>query len=190
MDNRPITHVQRWSAASGAAHEPVKILRTAIRAAEGSAGRLESALTAHPEWRDQAQQLITRTLSALSTLHVRNSCLTNRTDSLSLESFADEGGTLYVIGEAIEDPRRDPGALPLLTALAADVVELGRRMAARSSTGRLDPPMSLILHDAAAVAPVPQLPDLLTTRELPVLAVLRSPEQAQDRWPELSRTPS
>ncbi|MEV6109082.1 type VI secretion protein [Streptomyces sp. NPDC051940] len=185
VDNRPMAHIQRWAAAQGAAHEPVKILRTARRAAEGSAGRLESALTAHPTTRDQAQQLVTRALSALSTLHIRNSCIANRTDSLTLESFIDEGGTLYVVGEAIEDPRREPGAMPLLTALAADVVEHGRRMAARSSTGRLDPPLTLVLDDVAAVAPVPQLPQLLTARPLPLLAVVRSPEQAQDRWPEL-----
>ncbi|CAM5227126.1 hypothetical protein SALBM217S_09087 [Streptomyces griseoloalbus] len=36
-------------------------------------------------------------------------------------------------------------------------------MAERSSFGRLDPPFTLILDDVAAVAPLPQLPDLLTT---------------------------
>ncbi|MFM9625718.1 type IV secretory system conjugative DNA transfer family protein, partial [Streptomyces turgidiscabies] len=96
------------------------------------------------------------------------------------ESFADEGGTLYLVGEPIEDPRARPGAMPLLTALAADVVEHGRRMAARSSAGRLDPPMTLVLDDVAAVAPLPQLPELLATgqtRGMPALVLLRSREQ-------------
>ncbi|MFC7221514.1 type VI secretion protein, partial [Streptomyces polyrhachis] len=194
IDNRPMAHVHRWAASAGAAHEPVKILRSSRGAAEGSAGLLESALTAHPEWRDQAQHLLARTLAALSTLHVRNSCIANRTDSLTLESFMNEGGTLYVVGTPVEDPRRAPGTMPLLTALTADVVEHGRRMAARSSTGRLDPPttpplappLTLVLHNVAAVAPLPQLPSLLSTNDLPLLAVMRSPAQAQDRWPELS----
>ena len=60
-------------------------------------------------------------------------------------------------------------------------------MAERSSSGRLDPPMTLVLDDVAAVAPLPQLPELLaagTDRGLPTLALLRSREQARTRWPD------
>jgi len=77
--------------------------------------------------------------------------------------------------------------MPLLTALASSVVERGRRMAERSSSGRLDPPLTLVLDDVAAVAPLPQLPELLTTgtdRGLPTLALLRSREQLRSRWPQ------
>lgn len=74
--------------------------------------------------------------------------------------------------------------MPLLTALASHVVEHGRRMAARSSHGRLDPPLSLVLDDVAAVAPIPQLPELLAEETLPLLALCRSREQARSRWPE------
>lgn len=89
-----------------------------------------------------------------------------------------------MVGEPIEDPRTNPGAMPLLTALTASVVEHGRRMAARSSDGRLDPPVTLVLDDIAAVAPIPQLPQLLADPPLPMLALCRSPEQARARWPE------
>lgn len=92
-----------------------------------------------------------------------------------------------MVGEPIEDPRTHPGAMPLLTALAASVVEHGRRMAARSSDGRLDPPLTLVLDDVAAVAPLPHLPELLATghdQGLPTLALMRSREQARSRWPE------
>jgi hypothetical protein len=61
-------------------------------------------------------------------------------------------------------------------------------MAARSPAGRLDPPLTLVLDDVAALAPLPDLPDLLATGAstgLPALAVLRSPEQARAHW----RTP-
>ena len=51
--------------------------------------------------------------------------------------------------------------MPLLTALASSVVEHGRRMAARSSPGRLDPPITLVLDDVAALAPLPELPALM-----------------------------
>ncbi|MCJ0873597.1 type VI secretion protein [Streptomyces sp. AP-93] len=186
LDNRPFKQLHRWAQGTNA-QEPVRILRThpqAATAAPGAAGELESALTAHPDRREQAQHLTARALTALSSIHIRESCTPNRTDSLALASFVSEGGTLYVVGEPLEDPRAHPGAMPLLTALASSVVEHGRRMAARSSDGRLDPPLTLVFEDVAAVAPVPQLPQLLQDTTLPLLALCRSREQARSRWPE------
>ncbi|WP_238695830.1 TraM recognition domain-containing protein, partial [Streptomyces sp. E2N171] len=43
-----------------------------------------------------------------------------------------------------------------------------------------------VLDDVAAVAPLPQLPELLTAgpeRGMPTVALLRSREQARARWP-------
>ncbi|MGW1019945.1 type VI secretion protein [Streptomyces niveus] len=186
VDARPVKQVHRW-AQGGGAHEAVRILRTHPKAASGLAGLLESALTGHPERREISQQLATRALASLSSVHIREACTPNRADSLALDSYPAEGGTLYVVGEPIEDPRTRPGAMPLLTALASSVVEHGRRMAARSSAGRLDPPMTLVLDDVAAVAPLPALPDLLADGDeqgMPALVLLRSREQGRDRWPD------
>ncbi|MEX2984807.1 type IV secretory system conjugative DNA transfer family protein [Streptomyces sp. C36] len=185
VDGRPFRQVHRWAQGTSA-HEPVRILRTNPKAVGGTAGELESALTGHPERRDMALQLAASALTALTSVHIRDACNPNRANSSALESFVPEGGTLYVVGEAIEDPRTRPGAMPLLTALASSVVEHGRRMAARSSSGRLDPPLTLVLDDVAAVAPLPALPDLLTAGEaqgLPTVALMRSEEQARARWP-------
>ncbi|MEU9378786.1 type VI secretion protein [Streptomyces sp. NPDC048255] len=182
LDDRPFKQLHRWTQGNSA-QDPVRILRTHPQAAPGAAGELESALTAHPERRELAQNLTARALSCLTSIHIREACNPNRTDSLTLASFLGEGGSLYVVGEPLEDPRTHPGAMPLLTALASHVVEHGRRMAARSSHGRLDPPLSLVLDDVAAVAPLPQLPELLTDETLPLLALCRSREQARSRWP-------
>ncbi|MFI1970161.1 type IV secretory system conjugative DNA transfer family protein [Streptomyces cinnamoneus] len=185
VDGRPFRQVHRWAQGTSA-HEPVRILRTNPKAVAGTAGELESALTGHPERRDMAQELTALALNALTSVHIRDACNPNRANSAALESFAAEGGTLYVVGEAIEDPRTRPGAMPLLTALTASVVEHGRRMAERSSSGRLDPPLTLVLEDVAAVAPLPALPELLADGEaqgLPTLALMRSEEQARARWP-------
>ncbi|MFF4084917.1 type VI secretion protein [Streptomyces sp. NPDC001777] len=186
VDGRPFRQVHRW-ALGNSAHEPVRLLRTHPRAASGFAGLLESALTSHAERREMAQELTVRAFAALSSVHIREACTPNRADSLVLESFVAEGGTLYVVGEPIEDPRSGPGAMPLLTALASYVVEHGRRSAARSTDGRLDPPMTLVLDDVAAVAPLPRLPELLANGQamgLPALVLLRSREQARARWPQ------
>ncbi|MET9763251.1 type VI secretion protein [Streptomyces sp. NPDC006372] len=185
IDGRTIRHVHRWSQGTQI-QDAVRILRTNPKAAPGAAGELEGTLTAHPERRDMAQQLTTRALQSLSTVNIREACTPNRTDALTLDSFVHEGGTLYVVGESIEDPRTNPGAMPLLTALVSSVVERGRRMAERSSSGRLDPPLTLVLDDVAAVAPLPELPELLAAgaaRGMPTLALLRSREQGRTRWP-------
>ncbi|MFI5621757.1 type VI secretion protein [Streptomyces sp. NPDC051567] len=185
LDGRPFKQLHRW-AQGNSAQDPVRVLRTHLQAAPGAAGELESALTAHAERRELAQHLTARALSCLTSVHIREACNPNRTDSLALASFLSEGGSLYVVGEPLEDPRTHPGAMPLLTALASSVVEHGRRVAARSSRGRLDPPLSLVLEDVAAVAPVPLLPELLADADgtLPLLALCRSREQARSRWPE------
>ncbi|WP_203181609.1 type IV secretory system conjugative DNA transfer family protein [Streptomyces pratensis] len=191
VDGRPFRQVHRWASGAGG-REPVRLLRTHPKAASGLGGLLESALTAYPERREMAQELTVRAFAALSSVHIREACTPNRTDALVLDSFAREGGTLYVVGEPIEDPRHHPGAMPLLTALASHVVEHGRRMAARSTDGRLDPPLTLVLDDVAAVAPLPQLPELLSAgrdQGMPALVLLRSEEQARARWRDGLPTP-
>ncbi|GAA1901397.1 type IV secretory system conjugative DNA transfer family protein [Streptantibioticus ferralitis] len=185
IDGQPFRQLHRWASGSGAA-DPVRILRTARDAASGWSGELEATLHAHPERRDTAQALIQQALSGLNSIHIRDACNPGRADGLDLESFVNERGTLYVVGEPREDPRAHPGAMPLLTALVSSVVEHGRRMAARSSPGRLDPPMTCVFDDIATLAPIPELPALMAegpAAGIPVLAVLRSEEQARHRWP-------
>jgi hypothetical protein len=190
IDGLPFRQVHRWAGVTGAsaAQDAVRILRTHPKAAPGWSGELESVLHAHTDRRDAAQALVHRTLESLGSVHIRDACNPGRADALDLESFIRDRGTLYVVGETNEDPRTHPGVMPLLTALVSSVVEHGRRMAARSPAGRLDPPLTLVLDDVAALAPLPDLPDLLATGAstgLPALAVLRSPEQARAHW----RTP-
>ncbi|WP_037869667.1 type IV secretory system conjugative DNA transfer family protein [Streptomyces sp. SPB074] len=185
-DGRPVSHVHRWAQGSRV-HEAVTILRTHPTAAPGLGGELEAALTAYPERRDMAQQLTARALAGLSEIHLRESCASRRADTARLDSFLAEEGTLYLVGVSTEDPKAPTGAQPFTTALASDVVEHGRREAARSPAGRLDPPLTLVLEDVAAVAPLPDLPALLATGPaagLRPLAFLRSQEQARSRWPD------
>ena len=188
VDGQPFKQAHRWTTVAGSANDAVRILRKHKSAHSGAAGELEAALIGYPERRDEATALIRHAFDCLAQLHVRNSCTASKADVVALESFVSEGGTLYVVGESREDPRRDPGAMPLATALTTYVVELGRRMAARSSSGRLDPPMTVVLDAPATVAPLPALPALLTegaTYGLHTHAFHRSPDQAHAWWPEL-----
>ncbi|MFI8853973.1 hypothetical protein ACIGW3_27790 [Streptomyces sp. NPDC053499] len=140
LEKRPFREVHRWAlATTGQTADAVQILRTHPKSSSGAAGELEAALAGHPQVRADAVALIRRALAPLGRLHVRNACSAERADRLALESFIAEAGTLYVVGE-------EPDVLPLLNALTQSVVEHGRRMAARSSDGRLDPPLTTVLH--------------------------------------------
>ena len=148
LDDRPFREVHRWALAKSAPTDPVQTLRTHPKAMPGAAGELEATLTGHPERRHTATELIRRALSPLSRLHIRNACTAARADRISLESFIDETGTLYVVGE-------EPELMPILNALTQSVVEHGRRMAARSSPGRLDPPLTTVLQLPLSDASMP-----------------------------------
>lgn len=186
----PFREVHRW-ARSMSSKDAVRILRTDTRAVAAAAGELEATLTAHPERRTQAEELLHRALSCTSQVHIRNSCAPARfsasgNDTPAWASFVSERGTLYAVGEPNEAPHRgDPGAMPLLTAFTSAVVGHGRRMAERSSAGRLDPPLTVLLDHPATVAPLPELPALLTGGTpvgLHTVAFLRSEAQKQMWW--------
>ncbi|WP_442815716.1 hypothetical protein [Streptomyces sp. NBC_01795] len=139
LEKKPFREVHRWALAASPSSDPVRILRSHPKSTSGAGGELESVLAGHPQLRADAVALVRRALAPLGQLHVRNACSAERADRLALESFIDEAGTLYVVGE-------DPEVLPLLNALTQSVVEHGRRMAVRSSAGRLDPPLTTVLR--------------------------------------------
>ena len=190
LDGRPFRHVLRWAGNSSARQEAVTILRTADphTAAPGWSGELQAALANGTDLREAALDRVLSALDVLSDLHVLKACTPESTiDGLDVESFLRHRGTLYLIGRADETrvSRAAHSAMPLLTALVEDVVEHGRRMAVRSSSGRLDPPALCVLDAVAAVAPFPGLPELIARGGplgLNTVAVLRSPEQARARW--------
>jgi len=74
---------------------------------------------------------------------------------------------------------------PLLTALVADLTESARQLAAASPGGRLDPPLLVMLDEAANIAPLPDLPALLAAGGgdgIVAAVILQSLDQARTRW--------
>jgi type IV secretory pathway TraG/TraD family ATPase VirD4 len=94
--------------------------------------------------------------------------------------FLTSGGTLYLLGTA----SGASATANLVAALAEDVIEVARQLAAASAGGRLDPPLAVIL-DEAANYPLPSLPALMSEgggSGITTMAVLQSLAQARDRW--------
>jgi type IV secretory pathway TraG/TraD family ATPase VirD4 len=94
--------------------------------------------------------------------------------------FLRECGTLYLLGTS----SGAFGSANIVSALIEDVVETARQLASASIGARLDPPLALIL-DEAANYPLPSLGALMSEgggTGITTVAVLQSLAQARDRW--------
>ena len=91
------------------------------------------------------------------------------------------GGTIYVIGEESEaSPLRAP-----LAALVDALTRTAKTAAAGRPAGRLDPPVGLFLDELANVAPLTEIPGLMSVaggQGLFVVAVLQNLAQAEERF--------
>jgi type IV secretion system protein VirD4 len=72
-----------------------------------------------------------------------------REGSFDVDRLLDEGGTVYMLGA------EDAQTAPLVTALTGHIAREARRIAGLQPSGRLDPPLTLALDEAALICPVP-----------------------------------
>ncbi|MDP9431663.1 MAG: TraG/TraD/VirD4 family protein [Actinomycetota bacterium] len=103
-------------------------------------------------------------------------------ESFDAAAFLSSRGTLYVLSEG-----KEGSAAPFVTALAAHIVEVAKCTSQRRPAGRLDPPLRLILDEAANVAPLPDLPGLMSDsggRGITVMVLIQSLDQGRQRWGE------
>jgi len=94
--------------------------------------------------------------------------------------FARSRDTLYLLSESRS------AASPLIAGITDMVIRAGRRCAEQAG-GRLDPPMVLVLDEAANICKISDLPDLYSHMgsrgQIPV-TILQSYEQGQSVWGE------
>ena len=98
------------------------------------------------------------------------------------ERFLRDKGTVYLLGTSTGSA----ATAGLVGAFVEDVVEAARRIAARSPNARLDPPLALIL-DEAANYPLPSLPSLMSEgggTGISTIVALQSLSQARAVWGE------
>ena len=98
--------------------------------------------------------------------------------NFDIADFLEQRGTAYLIGSGTQQL----SVAPLISALVEAIAEKARQPKGR---GHLSTPMSLILDEAANIAPLPTLPSLLSDgggSGIQVLVVLQSLAQARHRW--------
>jgi type IV secretory pathway TraG/TraD family ATPase VirD4 len=98
-----------------------------------------------------------------------------------LREFLLAGGTCYLMA----DQRRASTLAPMMAAFADDLIQAAKSIADEQPGGRLDPPLGCFLDEVANIAPLPQLPALMSFAGgtgIFVVAVLQSMAQARSRW--------
>ena len=170
----------RWSLAAPAAREAVDILVHATKAAPAWDRALDSIISADQRQRDSVWAMVANALACLADPQVLSSVSPEPGEEFNPAEFLQADGTLYLLGTA----SGAASTAGLVAALIEDVVEVARRLAAASPGGRLDPPLGLIL-DEAANYPLPSLPALMSEgggTGITTMAVLQSLDQARHRW--------
>ncbi len=180
LDQRPPADLYRWSHAAAGAKEAVAILTSHPAATPGWERALDAIIASDQRTRDSVWAMVANTFAPLADPAVLAAVTPEPGYEFDPVSFLTQRGTLYLLGTAT-------GASATATFVAAlieDVVDAARRLAARSAGQRLDPPLALIL-DEAANYPLPSLPALMSEgggSGITTLAVLQSLAQARDRW--------
>lgn len=104
--------------------------------------------------------------------------------NFSITKWLTEGGTVFLIGEEDEGS----SLAPILAAFSRAILDTAKVIAARMPNGRLDPPLALLGDELANVAPLPQIPSLMSvsgSQNIFMVAVLQNLAQAHERWGEL-----
>ncbi|MCE3552835.1 type IV secretory system conjugative DNA transfer family protein [Pseudonocardia sp. RS11V-5] len=99
---------------------------------------------------------------------------------LDIRQLLDERATIYLLGA------EESHAAPLVCALTGHIAREARRLAAREPSGRLDPPLTLALDEAALISPVPlqSWTADMGGRGVTILAAFQSRAQLLARWGE------
>lgn len=162
---------------------PYDILRTHPGAAPGWLDDLRKfARAGAPETIASTAMSLALVLNALADERVLDLLCPTDGDGLDIEAFIATGtDTLYLISEGTAGI----STAPLVTAFASAVVTAARRHSQTRPAGRLNPPLTLVLDEAANVAPLPDLPLLMADgggRGITTWTFVQSFGQIRARW--------
>ncbi len=162
---------------------PYEILRTHPGAAPGWLEDLRKfARAGAPETVSSTAMSLALVLKALADERVLDLLCPETGEGVDVEEFVHGGrDTLYLISEGGDGI----STAPLVTAFASAVVSAARRHSQSLPGGRLDPPLTLVLDEAANVAPLPDLPMLMADgggRGITTWAFVQSFAQLRARW--------
>lgn len=172
----------RWSLSAVHAREAVMILSTSPHAAQAWHQGLDSIISADPRQRDSVWAMVSIAFAALADPRVLDAVSPAEGEQLDPAHVLANNGTVYLLGTSTGAA----ATAGLVGAFLEDVLEVARRKAAGSPGSRLDPPLSMIL-DEAANYPLPSLASLMSDgggSGIATTVVLQSLAQARAVWGE------
>lgn len=152
LGERSMRDVLAWVADPAEhASEIVRLLR------RSSAPSMETDAAQFLSTNERTQSSITTTIMpALGWLNDENAAAAAGVDArpgtvapFDVEQLLDQRATVYMLGA------EDANTAPLLTALTGHLAREARRIARNQPSGRLDPPLTMALDEAAIIAPIP-----------------------------------
>ena len=162
---------------------PYEILRSHPGAAPGWLADLRKfARAGAPETVSSTAMSLGLVLQAMADDRVVDLVCPTAGQGLDVEAFVrGAADTLYLVSEGGEGI----STAPLVTAFASAVVSCARRLSQACPGGKLDPPLTFVLDEAANVAPLPDLPMLMSDgggRGMSTWAFVQSFAQLRARW--------
>ena len=136
---------------------PAEVLLSSPSAAAGWGDLVGLHTTGAPETTSGVLRYVARALACFSHDAVIEACCPEPGESLDIEQFLIDNGTIYLLGKG----SRLGAVAPLITAFADEVFDCAEHLAATMPNRRLDPPLLGLLDEAPSIAPVPSLPELL-----------------------------
>ncbi len=180
LDGKNASDLYRWSHSAPGTKEAVSILTSHPLATPGWAKALDAVIGADQRTRDSVWAMVANTFSPLADPKVLAAVSPLQEEEFDPLAFLALHGTLFLLGTS----SGASASASLVAALIEDIIDAGRKLAALSPNQRLDPPLALIL-DEAANYPLPSLPQLMSEgggSGITTLAVLQSLAQARDQW--------
>lgn len=182
LDHRTVDELMRWGNNPAQAQEAVKILAEQPQAAQGWDLVLQGIIDGEPKLLQSKWFGVEGAVKGLSIPEVRDVLKpTHVVETLNIDEFLDQNGTLYVIGTK----SGGSSAGPFLIALMDAITERARELAAKRPGNRLDPPLSLVLDEIANISVWPGLTQLMSDGGgvgISVFAVFQSLAQARNEW--------
>jgi type IV secretion system protein VirD4 len=182
LDYRAPVELYNWSLSPLVAQDAADVLRLSRDAAPGWGSALEAILAADPRQRDSVWAMVSNVFAPLADPAVLDAVSPAPGEAFDPHRFLAANGTLYLLGTAAGAS----ATANLVAAFVEDIVESARRTAASSPGARLDPPLTVIL-DEAANYPLAALPSLMSDgggTGITPMVVLQSLAQARARWGE------
>jgi type IV secretory pathway TraG/TraD family ATPase VirD4 len=180
VDDRTVSDLYRWSVSPDEAKEAVELLKASPRATPQWGSTLGAIVGLESRALANIWSVVSGVFAPLANPRVVVQLSPRPGEEFEPAAFLRECGTLYLLGTS----SGAFGSANIVSALIEDIVETARQLASASIGARLDPPLALIL-DEAANYPLPSLGALMSEgggTGITTVAVLQSLAQARDRW--------